>query len=113
GRPLTNAVEDAGNTVFSATAVQYDVLGRPSTSSNPYTTSPQFWTTNQFDTLGRLKIAQFPDSAQETLSYNLNSTTVSDPSGKQRRTYMDGLGRVIETYEPGDVSPVGAQASGS
>ena len=69
GRPLTKKIEDSGNTVYSIVATQYDPLGRAYKSSNPYTVSPQFWTTNQFDALGRPTLTQLPDDAQG------NSTT--------------------------------------
>jgi RHS repeat-associated protein len=112
GRPLTKKIEDSSNTVYSIVATQYDPLGRAYKSSNPYTVSPQFWTTNQFDALGRPSLTQLPDGAQGNSTYNLNSATVADPAGKQRRSFSDGLGRMIEVDEPGDTS-VGAQAAGS
>lgn len=111
GRPLTNTVEDAVNNVYSIVKTQYDVLGRPYMSSNPYTSSPQFWTTQQFDALGRPTVTLLPDSAQATASYNTNTSTVTDPASKQRKSFVDGLGHVIQVDEPGDTS-AGAKATG-
>lgn len=112
GRPSTNTIEDATNAIYSIVQTQYDVLGRPYKSSNPYTGSPQFWTTSQFDTLGRPTTVTLPDGVQAKSSYATNSVTVNDPAGKQRRSFSDGLGRMIEVDEPGDAF-AGTQATGS
>ena len=112
GRPLTKTVEDAANNVYSIVKTQYDVLGRPYMSSNPYTSSPQFWTTQQFDALGRPTVTLLPDGAQRTSSYATNSATVTDPVGKQRKSFTDGLGSVTQVNEPGDPF-AGTKSSGS
>jgi RHS repeat-associated protein len=112
GRPTTNTIEDAANNVFSIVQTQYDPMGRPYKSSNPYITSPQFWTTNQFDTLGRPTVRLLPDGAQATSSYTTNAVLTTDPAGKQIRSFMDGLGRLIHVDEPGDAF-AGTEASGS
>jgi YD repeat-containing protein len=104
GRPVATSVEDTTGNVFSATATQYDVMGRPYMSSNPYTTSPQFWTTNQFDALGRPTITQLPDGSQSSTSYATNSITSTDPAGKQKLAVSDGLGHMVRVDEPGDSS---------
>jgi RHS repeat-associated protein len=111
GRPVTSTVEDASNIVYSVVQTQYDPLGRPYKSSNPYIGSPQFWATNQFDTLGRPTVVTLQDGAQITSSYNGNSVTGTDPAGKQRKSMSDGLGRLIEVDEPGGGS-AGTAASG-
>ncbi len=112
GRPVTNTTEDATNAVYSIVKTQYDPVGRPYMSSNPYTGSAQFWTTKQFDALGRPTVTLLPDGAQAAASYSANSVTVSDPSGKQRKSFNDGLGRMIEVDEPGGPDP-GTQATAS
>src|SRR5207249_3895216 len=43
-------------------------------------------------------------------TYSGNSTTVIDQAGNARRSFMDGLGRLIEVDEPGAAS---ASASGT
>jgi RHS repeat-associated protein len=112
GRPVTNTTEDAANAVYSIVKTQYDPVGRPYMSSNPYTSSPQFWTTQQFDALGRPTATLLPDGAQTTLAYATNSATVTDPSGKQRRSIANALGQLVEVDEPGGPDP-GTQAATS
>jgi hypothetical protein len=112
GRPITKKVEDGSSAIYSIVQTQYDSLSRPYMISNPYTTSAQFFTTSQFDALGRPTITEPPDGASGQASYTLNSATITDPGGKQRRSFTDGLGRAIEVDEPGDSIP-GAQAKGS
>jgi RHS repeat-associated protein len=112
GRPVTNTTEDAANAVYSIVKTQYDPVGRPYMSSNPYTSSPQFWTTQQFDALGRPTATLLPDGAQTTLAYATNSATVNDPSGKQRKSIANALGQLVEVDEPGGPDP-GTQAATS
>lgn len=112
GRPTTDTIEDAGNTVYSIVQTQYDVLGRAYKSSNPYSSSPQFWTTTQFDALGRPTVTTLQDGAQAKSTYATNGTTATDPAGIQRRGFSDGLGRLIEVDESG-AAFAGTQAQGS
>jgi RHS repeat-associated protein len=112
GRPFTSTTDDAASTIYSVTQTQYDPLGRPYKSSNPYTASPQFWTTSQFDALGRPTLTLLPDGAQTTSSYSLTSATVSDPAGKQRKSLTNGIGQLSQVDEPGDAFG-GTQASGT
>jgi RHS repeat-associated protein len=101
GRPVTTTTEDASNTIYSISQRQYDPLGRAYMASNPYTTSPQFFTTTQFDAMGRPTVVTLPDGAQTTSSYSTNSVTLTDPAGKQRRSLSNSLGQMIEVDEPG------------
>jgi hypothetical protein len=101
GRALTSTTEDANGNVSSIIKTQYDVLGRPYMVSNPYTTSPQFWTTHQFDALNRPTTTVLADGAKTASSYTTSAVTAADPSGKQRRSVTNGLGQVIEVDEPG------------
>jgi RHS repeat-associated protein len=94
----------------------YDVLGRKSTTSNPYRSSgdPTYGiTTFNYDALGRSTTVIPPDgvstSNNVTSTYSGNSVTVTDQAGKQRRSFTDGLGRLIEVDEPG--APAGNPAS--
>jgi RHS repeat-associated protein len=112
GRPVTETTKDASNNIYSIVATQYDVVGRPYMSSNPYTTSPQFFTTRQFDALGRPTITLLPDGAQGTASYSTNAVTIADPATKQKKSYMDGLGHLTRVDEPGDAF-LGSKSSGS
>lgn len=105
GRPLTSAVKDANGNVSSIVKTQYDPVGRPYMASNPYTTSPQYWTTRQFDALNRLTATILPDGALTTSSYAISSAIITDPSGKQRKSMTNALGQVVEVDEPGGPDP--------
>ena len=99
GRPVTQQISD-GTTTYSIVATQYDPLGRPYMGSNPYTSSAQYWTTAQFDVLGRSTKRILSDNSQTTFSYATNTATVTDPAGKARKSVVDGLGRMTSVYEP-------------
>ena len=112
GRLATSTLEDATNNVFSIVQTQYDPLSRPYKTSNPYVTPPQFWTTRQFDALGRATVTILPGGAQTTATYTTNSVTATDAATKQRRSFSDGLGHLIQVDEPGGAF-AGTQSSGS
>jgi RHS repeat-associated protein len=103
----------------------YDELGRQKTVSNPHRAAAALTdgiTTYQYDALNRTVQVASPDGTAPTatspcLANNIctqyvgNTTTVTDQTGKQRRSISDGLGRLIEVDEPGgDIA--GSQASG-
>jgi RHS repeat-associated protein len=100
GRSITATVQDGSNNTYAIVQIQYDSLGRAYKASNPYTASAQYWTTSQFDALGRPTKTILPDNAQTTYSYATNTATVTDPSGKSRKTQVDGLGRMTGIFEP-------------
>src|SRR6266478_4947825 len=104
GRAITSTIEDGANSVVSIVRRQYDLLGRAYKTSNPYTGSAQYWTTSQFDALGRPSNTSLPDGNQTTYSYATTTTTVTDPAGKQRASKSDAVGRMIEVDEPGIAS---------
>ena len=73
-----------------------------SQSSNPYRAylgEQPVWTTSFFDSLGRGIKLQTPDNAIARTVYSGNTVTVSDQSGKQRKSVSDALGRLIQVYE--------------
>jgi len=102
GRPLTTTLEDGSSAVYSIVQYKYDELGRQSQVSNPYTGSPStyYWTSNQFDALGRPTKTILPDSEQTTYSYSTNTVTVTDPTGKAKKSVADAAGRLTSVYEP-------------
>lgn len=106
GRPVTTTVEDASNNVYSIVQTNYDLAGRAYRTSNPYTSSPQYWTTASFDALGRTTAVTAQDNSQAMYSYSLQTVTVTDPAGKQRESVVDGAGRLLTVYEP-DVTTQG------
>jgi len=101
GRASTSTIKDGSSNTVAIVGGQYDLLGRAYKSSNPYTASPQYWNTTQFDVLGRSTNVLLPDGSQTNYSYSTTMTTVTDPAGKQRASKLDALGRLIEVDEPG------------
>jgi RHS repeat-associated protein len=93
----------------------YDSVGRKSTVSNPYhspslgTDPPAGVTTYVYDALNRITqtIPQDGSSSANNVTtvYSGNSTTVTDEAGNQRRSFVDGLGRLTEVDEPGQSTP--------
>jgi RHS repeat-associated protein len=100
GRTGITETQDSSLNEYSSVSTQYDPLGRPYMTSNPYTTSPSYWTTTQFDAIGRPTKVIAPDNSTTTYLYSTNSTTVTDPAGKARKSVSDGLGRLTSLYEP-------------
>ena len=86
--------------MYSEINTVYDLAGRAYGTSNPYTGSPSYWTTTAFDALGRPTSVKFPDNSATTYSYAEQGTTVTDPSGKQRKVASDAAGRLSNVYEP-------------
>ena len=103
--PLGRSIEKQeyeGGSNYIATQTQYDGLGRAFRTSNPFRPwqgESAVWTTQGFDALGRVSSVTTPDNAVVTTSYTGNSATVSDQTGKQRKTVTDALGRVVQVYE--------------
>jgi len=103
GRAITSTTEDAGNAVYSIVAEKYDLFGRAYSTSNPYTgSSTDCWTTTQFDVLGRpISItAPSPDASVTNFVYAEQYVTATDSAGKQRKSQMDGAGRLYKLFEP-------------
>jgi RHS repeat-associated protein len=121
GRPvLSSQSEDglhystASFTIHSKTV--YDPLGRVKFVTNPYRTAIDGWTRSVYDLGGRVtEVATFsgatqpPDSGTNAnwtgsvvTTYASEVTTVRDQASKQRRSTVDGLGRLtkVEEMEP-------------
>src|SRR6266404_4749323 len=78
----------------------YDSLGRSYQTSNPFRAGDTIlWTTTGYDALSRVISITTPDNAVITTSYNGNTVTVTDQTGKQRKSVSDGLGRLAQVYE--------------
>lgn len=83
----------------------YDALGRVASVSNPYrkgtdATTSTGTTTYTYDALNRKTLQTFPDGSAITTAYCGPWTLVTDPTGKWRRSRVDGLGRMVEVDEP-------------
>jgi RHS repeat-associated protein len=100
GRTTTSKTEDVGSNVYSIVQAKYDLLGRAYSTSNPYTGSASYWTTTQFDALGRPASITLPDNSQTAFAYATNTITVTDPAGKKRESVTDGAGRLSTVFEP-------------
>jgi RHS repeat-associated protein len=111
GRVTLSKVEDVSNNVYSIISTNYDLLGRAYKTSNPYTTSPSYWTTTLFDALGRVTSTTTPDGSATTYSYSLNTVTVTDPASKKRKSVTDAAGRVTSIYEPDSGNSLTVQTS--
>jgi YD repeat-containing protein len=71
-------------------------------SSNPYRpylSEQAVWTTTFTDALGRATKVRTPDSAIARTSYSGNTVTVSDQTGKARKSVSDALGRLTQVNE--------------
>lgn len=100
-RVLTTSVADGTGNVFSIIQNQYDEVSRLSGTSNPYTgASPSFFSTIQFDALGRTRKLILPDGQQSVYSYSLQTEIFTDPTGKQIQNKADALGRLTEVDLP-------------
>lgn len=90
---------------YIQTLKTYDALGRLSTTSTPAvpgSASSQSWLTTYYpyDGLGRIKtVTTNADNATTNTTYSGNQTTVNDQAGKQRSTWTDGLGRLVQAEE--------------
>jgi RHS repeat-associated protein len=107
---------DPEGTVYVDTA--YDLLGRKSTVSNPYrSTSESTYgiTTYNYDALGRVVKEITPDGTSSSNNVQTAyggqttgvlglTTTITDQAGKQRKTVTDGLGRLVDVWEPDPLS---------
>src|SRR5215831_1221666 len=113
GRTLQTLLNDPeGNVTVEST---YDALGRKATVTNPHRSvaaNTDGTTQYHYDTLGRPTDTIRPDNNTVHTDYAGNVTTVTDETGRQRQSRVDGLGRLIEVDEPGD-SFSGAQANGN
>lgn len=99
GRVSTTTLEDGSDTVYSIVQNQYDALGRLYRTSDPYTSSPGYWTTTQFDALGRAIATVLPDGNTTTYSYSANTVTTMDSAGKVREMKTDAAGRTAAIIE--------------
>ena len=89
------------------TDIAYDALGRHSSVSNPYrsTGDPTYGLTQyQYDGVGRITQTTRQDGSAGRVSYAGNCVTVTDETGKPRKSCSDALGRLIEVDEPNAAS---------
>lgn len=102
-------VESAGNVIAKN---EYDGLGRTSKVTNPSRgngAATDGFTTTTYDGLSRVLTVTTTGSEGNTgivtRSYQGSKVTVTDQTGKQRKSQTDALGRLITVFEP---TPSGA-----
>jgi RHS repeat-associated protein len=100
GRPALATTEDGSNNIISNVSTNFDLAGRAYKHSNPYLGSPSYWTTTQFDALGRPLTITLPDTSATTYSYSKNTIVVTDAAGKQKQENLDAAGRLVMAGEP-------------
>ncbi|MBI2678994.1 MAG: RHS repeat-associated core domain-containing protein [Candidatus Koribacter versatilis] len=101
GRVLQQEARN-GSTQFSITRSTYDAAGRLSQRSNPRKPGEsEVFTTYGYDNYDRITSMAPATGGSYQTSYSGNSVTSTDPVGKQRRSFADALGRLIEVDEPG------------
>jgi YD repeat-containing protein len=113
GRIISNRlVNDPDVETYVDTA--YDSVGRIATLSNPYRGSQNGVNTFSYDGLNRTTQVQHADNNIAYVHYGANAgsqfcfssyglgypTLMVDEAGRQRQTWTDGFGRLIETDEP-------------
>jgi len=104
----TQHTSDPQGIVYTDTT--YDALGRAATVSNPYrkgtdgtSSPPGTVTTYTYDALGRKTQETYPDNSVLTTAYCGPNTLVTDPTGRWRRSRVNGLGQLVEVDEPNAV----------
>jgi len=92
--------DPAGTTSRDAT---YNSNGLLASVSNPHRsmTNPTDGVTSAiYDSIGRVSVVTKPDANTVQATFLNNCVTVTDEAGKQRKTCMDGLGRITSAFEP-------------
>lgn len=69
GRPKKSGQKNIDGT-WSYKVVEYDYLGRKFRESEPFASTPNFWTTYTYDDYSRLKTQTYPTGAVSTLNYS-------------------------------------------
>lgn len=100
GRPTVATLMDATGTKYSTASTYYDNFNRVLASTTPNNGGTLYETKRQYDVLGRLTTLTAPDGAVTTYTYTTNTVTITGPTGKSRKTVVDGAGRVVSVFEP-------------
>jgi RHS repeat-associated protein len=97
----TQLTSDPSGTDYVDTT--YDALGRVASVTNPHRTTSSTTdgvTQTLYDALNRVTAVIKQDGSIIHTAYSGNVTTVTDETGRARRSVMDALGRLIEVDEP-------------
>jgi RHS repeat-associated protein len=113
GRTVETQQYEGGTQYIAIKKIPFEVVQDGSNwrvvsrTSNPYrpTQEQASWTTSMSDSLGRTIKVTTPDSASVTSAYSGNSVTVTDQTGKVRKSVTDAAGRLKEVWEDPGSSP--------
>ena len=107
GLGRTIKVERGDTATRSVVDTEYDVcacspIGKVKRVSQAYAPGgPVYWTTYNYDGLGRLLSVVAPDGASTGgYAYQGRSTTVTDPAGKWKKFTTDAMGNLVQVTEP-------------
>ena len=83
------------------TDTAYDALGRVYSVSNPYRSGDTtYYTYSQYDALDRARVLTRQDGNTVQSVYSGPTTTVTDETGRPRKSVTDALGRLTSVIEP-------------
>jgi YD repeat-containing protein len=89
------------NSAYTQYAYGFDTTAHQSFQqvSNPYLSSPSYWTKTSYDPLGRTVGVIYQDGSPATTSYTDNCWTMNDPASHYRKLCTDALGRLYQVFE--------------
>lgn len=100
GRQSQTRLVDPEGDDYSETT--YDAVHRTVSVTNPHrsiSAATDGTSTTQYDALGRVTGLTHADGNTLQTSYNDTTVTVTDETGRQRKSISDGLGRLVEVDE--------------
>ncbi|REG97997.1 RHS repeat-associated core domain-containing protein [Flavobacterium aquicola] len=100
GRVVISTTKGFATNSLISKQVVYDGLGRKQKESEPYFSSPGFWTAYEYDYLMRPTKITAPTGKIQTLTYS-GLTTTSIDDGKTTTATVDALGNKTQTTDPG------------
>jgi RHS repeat-associated protein len=109
GRAFKSEKLDSQGSIFTET--EFDAVGRPKRSTNPYRANEaKVWTTTNYDSQSRPFEVVTSDGAKVTTAFGLSTSgteigtvvTVTDQANKKRRSITNALGQLIRVDEPND-----------